>query len=355
MFLKHLSLQNFRSYTKAAFDFSKQITVIVGPNTSGKTNLLEAIYLVSTGKSFRAEKDTELIYFGEELSRVKGKVGEIDLEVIITIGEVEGVEAPLKKYLVNKVAKRRMDFAGNLAVVLFSPADLELIVDSPSIRRSFLDETLSQVDGDYRLALTSYIKALRQRNALLEQAKEKGIHNEKQFSYWDNLLVQNGNMITQKREEFIYFLNGKQKDVFDFVVFYDKSIVSKDRLLQYKEAELGAGVTLVGPHRDDFSISMFNNVREATHDVKLFGSRGQQRLVVLQLKLLQLAFMEQIIGKRPVLLLDDIFSELDEAHIHQVLEIIDKQQTILTTTHKEFIDKKLFKNVDMVELGNAKV
>lgn len=350
MFLKYLSLQNFRSYTKASFDFSKGTTIIVGPNTSGKTNLIEAIYLMSTGKSFRAEKDIELIRFGEELSRVKGKVGDVELEAVLTKGEVDGVVTPAKKYLVNGVAKRRIDFAGNLAVVLFSPADLEIIVDSPSIRRNFLDETISQVDREYRQALITYIKTLRQRNALLEQVREKGIRNERQFSYWDNLLIQNGNTITQKREEFIHFLNSGLKEVFDFVAFYDKSTISKDRLLQYKEAETGAGITLVGPHRDDFSIAMFNNVRETTHDVKLFGSRGQQRLAVLQLKLLQFDFIEQVMGKRPVLLLDDIFSELDDSHIHLVSEIVGKQQTVLTTTHKEFIEKKFLKDADMVEL-----
>lgn len=344
MLLKNLQLQNFRNYSKSEFNFSSQTTLIVGPNTSGKTNIIEAIYFLATGKSFRADKDFEMIRFGEEVARVKGKVNDTDLEVVLT--------TPLKKYLVNGVSKRRVDFASHLVLVLFSPQDLEIIVDSPSLRRNFLDDVLEQVDRDYRLALISYIKGLRQRNALLEKAGESGIRNEKQFEYWDTLLIKNGEIITKKRENFIEFLNNAEKEIFDFRLFYDKSTISKARLLQYEEAEIGAGVTLVGPHRDDFSVHMFNNKRSTTHDVKLFGSRGQQRLAILQLKLLQLLFVEKVLSERPLLLLDDIFSELDEEHIHHVLEILDKQQTILTTTHKEFIPEPLFKKMDVIELVN---
>ncbi len=350
MILKHLSLQNFRSYTKSTFEFGNGTTVIVGPNTAGKTNIIEAIYLLASGTSFRAEKDVHMIQFNEELARVSARVDEVTLEVMLTTGNVLGAESPLKKFLVNNVSKRRVDFVGNLAVVLFSPQDLEIIVDSPSTRRNFLDGVLILVDRDYRLAHTTYIKALRQRNALLETALETGRRSEKQFSYWDTIIIQSGQTLTQKRETFINYLNSKEKDIFDFTVFYDKSIISHERLLQYKDAEVGSGVTLVGPHRDDFSVSMFNNVRQTTHDVKFFGSRGQQRLVVLQLKLLELSFMEQSLGVRPLFLLDDIFSELDSEHIKLVMEMLGLQQTILTTTHKEFLDKKFLKDADMVKL-----
>ncbi len=355
MYLKHLSLQNFRSYSKAAFDFSQGITVIVGPNTSGKTNLLEAMYLLAIGKSFRAEKESEVIRFEEEVARITGVVDDTQLELVFTKGQVLGRDAPLKKYLVNGVAKRRVDFAGNIHAVLFSPVDLEIIIDSPSIRRGFLDETISQVDREYRQALLTYTKAIRQRNALLEQAREQGIRNERHFSYWDTLLIQTGNIITAKREAFIAFLNNSQKDIFSFMAQYDKSTMSRERLLQYKDAELGAGVTLVGPHRDDFSIHLYPSTGSGqanTHDVKLYGSRGQQRLVVLQLKLLQLTFMEEAVGRRPLLLLDDIFSELDDAHIHLVSEMLGMQQTIFTTTHKEFVPEKLLEAMKIISLGD---
>ncbi|MCL5438867.1 MAG: DNA replication and repair protein RecF [Patescibacteria group bacterium] len=355
MFLSSISLQNFRSYKKSEFKFGKNCTVIVGPNTSGKTNLLEAIYFISTGSSFRAGKDFEAIIFNDDIARIKGEIisnnEKTGLEIVITNGRLEGNDKPSKKYLVNGVPKRKIDFMGNFQTVMFSPEDLDIIVDSPFLRRNFLNSVLEQVDRDYRIALTSYEKGLRQRNALLEQVKITGRRNEKQFEYWDELLIKNGEAITKKRGEFVEFLNNSDKEIFDFLITYDKSIISKDRLLQYKEAEVGATVTLVGPHRDDFSVFMFNNSRQTTHNVKFFASRGQQRLVILQLKLLQLSFIEKKLNLRPAFLLDDIFSELDEKHIELVLEIVDKQQTVITTTHKEFIPKQLIKKIDIITLG----
>ena len=350
MFLSHLSLQNFRNYSKSAFNFIKDTTLIIGPNTSGKTNFLEAIFFLSTSKSFRTDKDEQAIQFGEEITRLTALTGELRLEVVIAkAGFQKNINQ--KKYMINGVSKKRIDFIGNLLVVLFSPLDLDMVTGSPALRRNFLNSVLEAVDVEYRRSLLEFTKALRQRNALLERVRETGIRDEKQFEYWDGILIKSGKVITQKREDLIKFFNSSQKDIFDFVVFYDKSIISKDRLLQYKHAELGAGVTLVGPHRDDFSVHMFNNNTQTTHDVKFFGSRGQQRLVVLQLKLFELEFVEKKLNDRPILLLDDIFSELDSEHIDLVLEIINRQQTIITTTHKEFIPHNILDNVQIISLS----
>lgn len=350
MFLNNLSLQNFRNYSKSEFNFSKNTTLIVGPNASGKTNFLEAIFFLSKGESFRTDKDDRVIRFEEEISRLSGLIDKIELEVIIASGKMDSRGISKKKYMVNGVLKKRLDFIGNFLSVLFSPLDLDMVVGSPSLRRSFLNGVLEAVDIDYRIALLEFTKALRQRNALLEKARESGVRDEKQFEYWDAILIEKGEVITQKREYLINFFNNSQKEIFDFVLFYDKSVISKERLWQYKEAELGAGVTLVGPHRDDFSVHMFNNKAQSTHDVKFFGSRGQQRLVILQLKLFELEFVEKKHSERPVLLLDDIFSELDSEHIHLVLEMIGKQQTIITTTHKELIPKKVLDKVEIISL-----
>ncbi len=350
MYLKNLKLTNFRSYEKFEIEFNPKSTVIIGRNTFGKTNLLESIYLLSTGKSFRAEKDIQMIRFGEDLARITGELKDINLEVVLSNGLVSSKNGFLKKLLVNGISKRRVDFAANLSAVLFSPEDLDIIVDSPSLRRRFLDDVLEQVDRNYRLSLISFTKALRQRNALLERAREEGARNERQFEYWDNILIESGNKITEKRQNFIEFVNKEEREIFDFVMYYDKSVISKQRLLQYKEAELASGLTLVGPHRDDFSLSMFDDKKRTMHDIKLFGSRGQQRLAILQLKLLELLYIEKNLGFRPVLLLDDIFSELDEEHINLVLEIITKQETIITTTHKEFIPKKILAKMQVLRL-----
>jgi len=354
MSITSLSLQHFRSYTQSTFHFSSQTTVIIGPNTAGKSNLIEAIFLLSTGKSFKAEKDLQMIQFGKSIGRAKGLItneGEKDtLEVVVAEAAATMTSrAYTKRFLVNNIPKRRVDFAGKLPSLLFVPSDLDIIISSPSQRRGFLDTVLEITDRQYRISSIAFDKALRHRNALLDVVKETGIRNEEQFVYWDHLLIEHGSYLTQKREELIDYMNTEGKDLIDCVVTYDKSVVSKERLEQYRGPELGSGVTLVGPHRDDFFVKIVKNGEK--RNVKSFGSRGQQRLVVLQLKLLQLTYMERELGERPLLLLDDIFSELDEEHIQDVLAIVGKQQTILTTTHKEFLTTGIDKSAELIELS----
>jgi len=343
--LKSITLQNFRNYKKSSFVFGKSI-IVIGPNTAGKSNLIESIYLLSAGKSFRAEKDSQMVKIGHEMGRVRAKVLDIDLEVAVTVGEVAGVKAQYKRFFVNGVAKRRADFVGNLPCVLFSPQDLEIVAGSPGMRREFLDNVLEQTDRDYRIAVLGYTKALRQRNALLEFVKDGLPRKENEFEYWDSLVIRNGSVLTRKREEFINFLNESKKDILDFRIEYDKSVISRERLLQYRDAEGASGVTLVGPHRDDMFIFF-----EKDKSLKSFGSRGQQRLGVLQLKILELAYIKEKLGIEPLLLLDDVFSELDEGHINLILEIRDNQQTIITTTHEEFIPVKIKGKMEIVELS----
>lgn len=351
--LSHLTLQNFRNYKKSSFDFKDKSLIIIGPNTAGKSNLIESIFLLSAGKSFRAEKDFQMVKMGHEMGKIKAQVGDIDLEVVVTVGEVAGVRAQYKRFFVNGIAKRRADFVGNFPSVLFSPQDLEIVVGSPGIRRSFLDNVLDQTDRDYRIASIGYSKALKQRNALLELVKNGLQRRESEFEYWDNLVIRNGNIITRKREEFVEYLNSSKKDIFKFKIEYDKSLISRERLDQYKDAEKSVGVTLVGPHRDDFKILFDYGVGELV-ELKSFGSRGQQRLGVLQLKLLELTYVHDHIETKPILLLDDVFSELDEGHINLILGIIDNQQTIITTTHEEFIPAKIQRTMDIIELNGKK-
>lgn len=361
MLLKKLALQNFRSYDKKTFSFDDKLTYVVGPNTSGKSNLIESIFLLSSGKSYRAEKDVQMIKFGEKIARAKAViVGDGDEEQLeVVVAKEDDPTTPLdddmfllkKKYLLNGVSRSRVKFAWRLQSLLFVPSDLDIIDGSPGLRRRFLDNVLELVDEEYRRSLLEYTKAIRQRNALLEQARESGIRSEKQFAYWDELVIKTGSFLTRKREEFIDYINTQSKDVADVSVAYDKSIISEERLAKYRDAELGSCVTLVGPHRDDFSVSMKEGSAKQSFDVKSFGSRGQQRLAVLQLKLLQLSYIEEKTGNRPLLLLDDIFSELDESHIKLVMDMVTKQQTIITTTHEEFINGSKGKSASTIHLG----
>ena len=218
MLLKSVSLQNFRSYVKAEFRFSPRLTIIIGPNTAGKTNILEAIYLLATGRSFRAGVEREIILHEQELARVSSKIEELELEIVITTGFVLGKKAPYKRYLVNGVGRRKSDFVGNFYAVLFNPEDIELVTDSPSRRRAFLDNVLVQTSNEYVRALSEYEKALRRRNKILSTLQENArnttaLHNiaannqqRGMLEYWDKLLVENGQILTKHRKDLINFL-----------------------------------------------------------------------------------------------------------------------------------------------------
>ena len=352
MVLKELFLQNFRSYSKKKFDFTSGITLVVGPNTVGKTNLLEAICLLTTGKSFRASLEKEMISYGQEIARVKGKIktqeGREELEVVLTTGLVAGERVAKKKYLLNGVSKRMADFVGQLRSVLFQPEDLEIVIDSPSIRRNYLDTVLEQVDREYRRANLSYQKGLRQRNKLLEQIRDKGKPRSILF-FWDKLLLENGAIITAKRDELINFINQQPTYFGKLFLAYDKSVISPQRLIQYSQQEIAAGMTLVGPHRDDFVINLAaGNGR--TRNLHTFGSRGEQRTAIFSLKLAELEFVAQATGERPVLLLDDIFSELDYEHRKRLLAVIPKQETIITTTDIHLIEPEYRQKLEIISI-----
>lgn len=350
--LRSIALQHFRSYPQVKFDFSPQMTVVVGVNTAGKTNLTEALQLLSTGKSFRGQSDKELVQFGYDIARVQGLIEEEDgqskLEVVVLTPEAnEGRFG--KKFFINGVSKSRISYVGKLPLVVFRPEELDIVIAGPHLRRQFLDDVLETVDREYYLASVAYEKALRQRNALLDVAQETGSKNRQQFAYWDELVIRHGSLIHEKRKEFIAYLNESSKNIFSFAMMYDHSIISPERLAHYEQAEIAAGNTLVGPHRDDFYFLM--DVGGEKRDIKTFGSRGQQRLVVLQLKMLQIAYVTEKIGTKPLLILDDIFSELDSNHIGLVLDQIRDQQVILTTTHKEFLPKD--SKVTVIELNKV--
>lgn len=349
MIVAELVLQNFRSYTKKTFAFSPGATLIVGPNASGKTNILEALFMFATGKSFRAGQDKEIIGWGTQFSRVKAVLDETKLELLVT-GET-------KKYKVNGVPRRQLDFVGNLRAVLFWPEDLELVTDSPSLRRKYLDSVLVQVDRQYRRNLLSYERALRQRNRLLDLINEGKAHRH-QLYFWNQLLIGAGGYLTDKRAEYIDFANTQALSVKEeskkgknftlaasrFTLAYDKSVISDSRLIQYKDEEIAAGATLVGPHRDNFIV--YINEKELSK----YGSRGEQRLAILRLKLSELSYIERETGERPILLLDDIFSELDEEHRNLVFDSIGNQQTIITSADEQSIPKTHRKGMKMIQL-----
>jgi DNA replication and repair protein RecF len=350
MILTKLTLLNFRNYKKQVFQFTPDITLIVGANAIGKTNIVEAIYLLATAKSFHAQTESEMLAWEAQIGRVKADIGDAKLEVVVTNGELAGQKTPIKKYYVNGVSRRIIDFMGNLRAVLFWPEDLELVIGSPSLRRRFLDRVLAQTDREYRRNLFSYERGLRQRNRLLDMINE-GKAGRNQLLFWNQLLIKAGNYITESREKLIEFINksksfdqSPQSDNDLYKLEYDRSVISEARLDQYKDEEVAAKVTLVGPHRDDFIINKLkSDKRQATGNndylsLNSYGSRGEQRLGVLWLKLAELTYVTQKTGDRPILLLDDVFSELDDEHRAQVLKLIKNQQTIITSAENDVLE-----------------
>ena len=375
MYIKEIRLSGFRNFKKKRVQFSDNTTVILGPNASGKTNILESIYLLSTGKSYRARLEEEMVNHNSEVARVEGlltarkdfsedygknvidskdAIHSVKLEVILTRGEITIGEnpkrlgkVPKKKLLVNGVPRRLFNFSGNLRIVLFGPWDMDLVTESPSIRRRFMDFVLGQVDREYRRASLSYEKGLRQRNRLLLRIRDEGIQRS-QLLFWDKLLIRNGNYISLKRAEFIEFVNGtKDFNNEDFSLEYDKSVISQARLDQYAQEEVASATTLVGPHRDDFCFFLKKNSK--ARDLSRYGSRGEQRMGVLWLKLAELLFIEDASGEKPVLLLDDIFSELDHEHRDVVMKVVrESDQVIITTADPHFVRSlKNFVRVDL--------
>lgn len=365
MLVKKIKLTNFRNFKNKSFSFSDETTVIVGPNASGKTNVLEALFLLSTGKSFRARVEEEMVNHRQEIARVKGAIigggkeekGGTNLEVVLTRGEITIGESPektekvaRKRLLINGVGKRLVDFGGTFRTVLFGPQDLGLVTESPSTRRRFLDTVLSQIDREYSRASLSYDKGLRQRNKLLYRIREEGL-SRSQLLFWNKLLIKNGDYINQRRREFVEFANAGnfQFPFSNFQIEYDPSTISEARLEQYADEEVAAATTLVGPHRDDFIFKVKGKRSKAKgRDLARYGSRGEQRMGVLWLKLAELAYIEEQTEEKPTLILDDIFSELDHEHREVVMRTVGGQQTIITTADPHYIEG--LKKVDKITL-----
>lgn len=330
-----LVLQHFRCHQQLTIKFADQganVTVVVGNNAVGKTSIIEALSLLATGESFRAERDEDMIAFGQELARVKTKVDDDELEVVLTRGILQGKAVQRKHYFVNGTRRRKKDFLGHFTTVVFRPEDMRLIEGSPARRRQFIDTILGVVHPEYAVSLTTYDNALKRRNKLIDQVRE-GNMPKTVLSYWTQLLLKHGSLIQEHRRQFFQEFAITEFPL-QFNVKYLPSLVTEERFLQYADKEIAAGHTLIGSHKDDFLVDFISPANAEWIDVAQFGSRGQQRLAVLWLKLNELHYVERVTGHRPVLLLDDILSELDHEHRRQVEELLHEGQAVVTTTEE---------------------
>lgn len=360
MLIKSLALQNFRNFSLTSFNFSKT-NLIFGANGIGKTSIVEAIYLLASADSFRAGKIEEMIRLEADLGRVQGLIDlegigseedeELKLEAILTRGMVQGKKTQYRLFAVNDIRRRKKDFLAFFKAVVFRPEDLRLVEGSPSRRRSFLDNALSMVSGEYNSALIKYEQTLKRRNRLLQKVSE-GHEGKEVLNFWNINLVRYGEFLQAQRSNLIDFI---REVVFPFElnIEYLPSLISEKKLLEHLDKEIFLGHTLIGPHKDDFVLK-FSEENKGIDDLSLlaYGSRGQQRLGVLWLKIAELQFLTDKIGYQPVLLLDDILSELDLNSKDMVLNLLSNYQSILTTADADVLTdlKNRIKDLNLIIL-----
>jgi len=369
MWIRHLSLRHFRNYGKQEIDLSKGLTLLLGDNAQGKSNLLEAIFLLATTRSERATTDTDLIDWAalkeaQPVARIAVQVeradGPLELEVMIA-GRPSKARAKQwtasKKLRVNGVPRRSVDMVGQLTAVLFTTDDIELITGPPSGRRRYLDVTLSQLDPRYFRARQQYEKVVTQRNALLRRI-QSGEAKQNELDFWDEELARDGALIMIERSKAADALaqharaahkrlsGGSEELSITYLPRLEgwdaKRILKKQNDLPGaivdahragRPRDIGSGLTLTGPQRDDLTF-LLNGVAAAS-----FASRGQQRTAALSLRLAEATFMADRKGDLPIVLLDDVLSELDEARRHAVLHSLGAwDQLIMTTADQDRFD-----------------
>ncbi len=353
MFVKQLVLKDFRQFTAKEIVFKQRVSLLVGANGSGKSSILEALRMLSTGKSFRATRVEQMLKFTRPLARVRGVVvpeaatselaglDELKLSLLLTPGEVQGKRTRKVLYSVNENRRRRKDFVGKLLTVVFRPEDLRLVEGSPGRRRNYLDDIFTVTDQYYDNSLTKYGKALTRRNKLLSLIKD-GQQKPSALKYWDLTMIKHGERLQKARRKYVEFVNSMVESPLDMKLIYEPSIITQERLDSHQKGAIGAGYTLIGPHKDDLQIQLrFSQAgkEDPYQALDLFGSRGQKRLGVLWLKLAELQWLRKEMDQEPILLLDDILSELDERSRDLVLSLLGKGQCVVTTTEKDLISE----------------
>ncbi len=394
--LRQLSLTNFRNYVRLELELPLGLTIIQGQNAQGKSNLLEAIVFLATGKSLRAGSDSELVNWSvrEEpypFARLAAEIVRGDKldRIDITLLPNKGNGRFRKLVRINAVNKRAMDLVGMMRTVIFRPEDVDLVSGSPGLRRRYLDIALCQMKPGYCRALSHYQKVLAQRNALLRNLAERGVRDAgEQLRYWDEKLVESGGLVIARRQWFIHELEkeaalvhldlsgGIERLHLRYLPSFDpghqptgrspfpSTQALRERGVSYpdltpeqarasflahlyagRNRDMAAGMTLIGPHRDDLGYYL------GERNLRTYGSRGQQRTAALASKLAEVMIMTRVSGETPILLLDDVMSELDVTRRAMLLEIIPQvKQAIVTTTDWSFFPRELVTNAHRLQV-----
>lgn len=354
MYVEQISLCNFRNYGNTSIDFVDGTNVIFGKNALGKTNILEAICIMSTTRSHRGAKESEMIKFEKNFADINVRFHSHGRE---NLGKITFFNDKKKQILINSVpATKSSEIMGYLNTVIFCPEDLKLVKGSPGERRRMLDLGICQLRQKYFYSLSCYYKTLEQRNKLLKNDPESEM-----LWVWNEKLVESGTDIIWYRNSYIKRLDEKVKNIireisdeeseliyecgFEIMDKNDKNAIKEAFLKEIEanfEREKKFGISLIGPHRDDFKIYL--NGKEAKH----FASQGQQRTLALAIKMAEVRLIEDDIGETPVLLLDDILSELDEDRKNYILNKIKNIQVIITCTEKDLFGK--IPNVNFIDI-----
>lgn len=372
MFIDHIKLENYRNYSSLDINLSNDVNIFFGNNGQGKTNLLEAVFYTVIGKSFRGTKDSDIILNGKNNFSIDLSVSD-DITENIYIKYNKNKEKYIK---VNNLYLRKTgQLMGNIIAVIFSPEDMNLISEGPSIRRKFIDIAISQIKPSYYYDLLQYNKVLTQKNNLLKSIKYNSNTDKNLIFIWNEQLAEFGSKIINKRFKFINYLseiasckhknisvNSSENDEL-LKVIYDSNIsreifefndvnIIKDELLKLFEIkmdkEIEREMTLYGPHRDDI-IFKLNDM-----DMKKFSSQGQKRTAILSLKLAELELLEKFTGRKPIFLLDDVFSELDYFRQKSFLLEINNVQTFVSSVDYDVI-KNIKSNAKFFEIKNGSI
>ena len=346
--LTSLRLQNYRSYNDYAVEFSEGVNIVVGPNGCGKTNMLESLLLLCGIKPYRA-RYIDTVQKGADWSRIEGTYN--SFQRIVKIKKVNN--SVDRSYIVKNTPKKRLSFENILPVVLFEPEHMRFITGSPERRRQFMDVLLSSTDAEYAKSLKAYLRVLAQRNALLKAGQNSDLF------VWDIRLSELAGQLVNKRLQLIKEINLVIKEIYSEIA-QSKQVVSLDylcttpqenyesklvRLLEsQKQQDLLRGYTPLGPHRDDISVLLNNNESYTT------ASRGETRTLILCLKIIEYQLLIKYRNQKPILLLDDVFSELDGARRKSLTGYLENTQTIITTTDADVIRKNFAQNTNLIGL-----
>jgi len=354
-----LHAQNFRNFEKLEFDFAKSVNAFVGKNARGKTNILEAISLLAFGKSFRTSSEKSLRRLGSDFFRIEAVAKNSANEKLrIEIAAM----TTAKSFKLNGKKVTASELVGNFPLVSFAPEDLNLLLLAPGLRRRYLDILLAQTSRKYLRSLSKYSKALKNRNVILYQIAEN-LAKLDELEFWDRELAENGTTIGQMRAEFLEFAAQPLAENFAKIASEPKKLKMRitnfrgeeissekylENLVKMREKDLRFGATNYGVHRADLVFELDGELLAEN------GSRGEIRSSVLALKFVELEFLEKKLEEKPVLLLDDVFSELDSTRQKSLMTMIANHQTFLTTTKLEHLNPIEEKEVWEIENANAK-